>query len=389
MMCLVFLDVVVNKQFKKYNLLWVITGIMLFYAIYSLTWVSYNTPKAIFQDFIVQMKPFCYFCVSFAVVPKFNAQIRKILKYISIIISCIVFFSVVFGLVKPILFHPAYVGLLSLLAFCVYLLASIEEHGKVAKKDVVISLILLTIGLTSTRAKFYGEYVFILYLLFFYVLGSLKKMKISHIIIALVSLCLILVVAWNKIDYYFISGGEVDMAFDEDLLSSFARPVMYASMFPILGMHLLFGSGFASFGTYASSTSINYSNLYSVIGIDNVWGLSRDFDSFICDAYYPSLAQYGLIGLVLFIVLYVWMYKKLSLYIYITGKVYYLIGLVIIVALLIENIAATSFNQGAGAMCMMILGYLISNFKKITKEQEIEIRKMPYKESGALEYIKK
>ena len=76
MMCLVFLDVVVNKQFKKYNLLWVITGIMLFYAIYSLTWVSYNTPKAIFQDFVVQMKPFCYFCVSFAVVPKFNAQIR-------------------------------------------------------------------------------------------------------------------------------------------------------------------------------------------------------------------------------------------------------------------------------------------------------------------------
>ena len=388
-MCLVFLDVVVNKQFKKYNLLWVITGIMLFYAIYSLTWVSYNTPKAIFQDFIVQMKPFCYFCVSFAVVPKFNAQIRKTLKYISIIISCIVFFSVVLGLVKPILFHPAYVGLLSLLAFCVYLLASIDEHGKVAKKDVVISLILLTVGLTSTRAKFYGEYVFVLYLLFFYVPGFLKKMKISHIIIALVSLCLIFVVAWNKIDYYFISGGEVDMAFDEDLLSSFARPVMYASMFPILGKHLLFGSGFASFGTYASSTSVNYSNLYSVIGIDNVWGLSRDFDSFICDAYYPSLAQYGLIGLVLFIVLYVWMYKKLSLYIYITGKVYYLIGLVIIVALLIENIAATSFNQGAGAMCMMILGYLISSFKKITKEQEIEIRKMPYKESGALEYIKK
>ena len=389
MMCLVFLDVVVNKQFKKYNLLWVITGIMLFYAIYSLTWVSYNTPKAVLYDFIAQMKPFCYFCVSYAVVPKFSNQMKTILRVICIMISIIVLFSVVSGLVEQVLFHPAYVGLLSLLAFCVYLLASIDEHGKVAKKDVVISLILLTIGLTSTRAKFYGEYVFILYLLFFYVPGSLKKMKISHLIIALVSLCLILVVAWNKIDYYFISGGEVDMAFDEDLLSSFARPVMYASMFPILGMHLLFGSGFASFGTYASSTSINYSNLYSVIGIDNVWGLSRDFDSFICDAYYPSLAQYGLIGLVLFIVLYVWMYKKLSLYIYITGKVYYLIGLVIIVALLIENIAATSFNQGAGAMCMMILGYLISNFKKITKEQEIEIRKMPYKESGALEYIKK
>ena len=90
MMCLVFLDVVVNKQFKKYNMLWLVTGIMLFYAIYSLTWVSYNTSKAIFQDFVVQMKPFCYFCVSYAVVPKFSNQMKNTLRVICIMISIIV-----------------------------------------------------------------------------------------------------------------------------------------------------------------------------------------------------------------------------------------------------------------------------------------------------------
>ena len=57
----------------------------------------------------------------------------------------------------------------------------------------------------------------------------------------------------------------------------------------------------------------------------------------------------------------------------------------IIVALLIENIAATSFNQGAGAMCMMILGYLVSTVKHLDKN----VAKMAYKEKGALEYIRK
>ena len=72
MMSLVFLDVVLNKQYKKYKMLWAIMGVMAFYMIYSLVFVSYNTPKAILQDFVAQIKPFCYFFISYSIAPSLS-----------------------------------------------------------------------------------------------------------------------------------------------------------------------------------------------------------------------------------------------------------------------------------------------------------------------------
>src|SRR5699024_11757368 len=39
------------------GLFWIV-GIMTFYLLYSLVGVHYNTPKAIFYDFFIQIKPF-------------------------------------------------------------------------------------------------------------------------------------------------------------------------------------------------------------------------------------------------------------------------------------------------------------------------------------------
>lgn len=362
---------------------------MSFYAVYSLAWVSYNTPKAVMIDFIAQMKPFCFFCVSYTVVPKFDSKTKILLRYICVLNAIIVLICYITGLTKVVFMHVAYLGLVSMLSFLVYLLSSIEDNGKVQKGKLIIAVIILTIGLVSTRSKFYGEYVLALYMLFMYKPGLLKTLKLKQLILAIAIVGVVLFVTWEKIDYYFISGGQVDMAFDEDLLSTFARPIMYASMFVIIGLHPLLGSGFASFGTYASSTSVNYSNLYSVIGIDGIWGLSEDFDTFICDAYYPSLAQFGIVGIFLFIYFFVWVYKKNSVFLYTSGKVVYSVGVISIVVILIESIAATSFNQGAGAMCMMILGYLLSQFKNMSKIELREIRQGDYKDKKALDFIKK
>lgn len=387
MMCLFFLDVVVNKQFKKYNLLWMITGIMVFYAIYSLTWVSYNTPKAIMQDFVVQMKPFCYFCVSYAVVPKIGEKMRSVIKLICLLNVFIVVLCFFAGLTKTVFYIVTYYGLVSMVSALVYLFCSVDKNGKVSKMDITVVVIMLIIGLISTRSKYYGEFVFALYLLFFYVPGVMKNIKLRHIVGFIVMLSVVLIVAWGKIDYYFISGGQDYQMFDEEMLASFARPVLYASMFVLLGLHPLLGSGLASFATFASTTAVNYSKVYATIGIDNVWGLSEDFDLFICDAFYPELAQFGIVGILLFIYFFVWMNKRMSLLLYTSGKISYAIGIISIVVLLIESIASTTFNQGAGAMCMLLLGCIISKTKNITKKEEIEIRKMPYKENGALDYI--
>ena len=360
---------------------------MVFYAIYSLTWVSYNTPTAIMQDFVVQMKPFCYFCVSYAVVPKINDQIKTILKSICLLNVTLVLGCFVTGVVENVFFHVSYLGLVSMMSFLVYVLCSCDDFEKISKKDLYIAIIMLTIGLVSTRSKYYGEFVLALYLLFVYRPGIMKSLSLKHIVLLVITFALVLFVTWQKIDYYFISGGQDYQMFDEEMLASFARPVMYASMLVLLGMHPLFGSGLASFGTYASTTAVNYSGVYATIGIDNVWGLSEDFGAFTCDAFYPELAQFGIVGIILFVYLFVWMYRKISLYLYLSGKLLYIAGVVSIIVLLIESIASTSFTQGVGAMYMMILGCLVSKFKNITKEQEIEIRKMPYKESGALDYM--
>lgn len=388
MMVFVFLDVVVNKQYKKYKLLWIITGIMIFYAGYSLVCVSYNTPKAVLYDFIAQMKPFCYFCVSYAVIPKFGVKTKSVLKYICVLNSILVILCFVTGITKAVFFHVTYLGLVSILSAIVFLLCSVNEGGKVSKKDLIVVVVMLTIGLVSTRAKYYGEYVLALYMLFMYKPGLMKKINIKQVLLFIAILGVVLFVSWQKIDYYFISGGQDYQMFDEEMMESFARPVMYASMFVVLSSHLLFGSGLASFGTNASSTTVNYSQLYSEIGIDSVWGLSEDFDLFICDAFYPVLAQFGLVGIILFVYLFVWIYRNISLLLYCKGKVHFLIGILTIVVLLIESVAATTFNQGAGAMCMMILGYLCATFKNVSQDERITLKQKGYRDKGALVYIK-
>ena len=235
------------------------------------------------------------------------------------------------------------------------------------RKDIIISVIILTVGLTCTRSKFYGEYIMALYMLFWYRPGMLKKIKLSHILIFLGIVVLIFVAAWEKIDYYFISGGQEDAIFDEDLVESFARPMLYAGMVLILMMHPILGSGLGSFATHASSSNVNYSRIYTEIGLDNVWGLSPDFGAFICDAFYPSLAQFGLIGIILFIGFFVWNYKRLGLVLEKYGKIEYSLGILAIVVVLIESIAATTFSQGTGGICLMIMGYIISQVKGVKR----------------------
>lgn len=368
--------------------MWIVAGILGLYALYTIFCLRYNTPKAVVYDYIAQIKPFCYFCVSYAVVPKFDTKMRRIVKSACLFNSAIALFCVATGLIEEVFSHVTYLGLTSMLSFMVYLMCSTDENGKVSKQDLIISIIILTIGLGCTRSKFYGEYVMALYMLFLYTPGFAKNIKIKHILAFVLVGVLVIVVAWKKIDFYFVSGG-ADAVMDEETLQTVARPMLYVGMLMLLALHPLFGSGMASFATNASSSAVNYSEAYRVIGLDEVWGLSPGYDAFICDAFYPSLAQFGLVGVALFVFFFVWIYKRLGLLLRMHGKMLYSIGMMAIVVVMIENVAATTFNQAAGAMCMMILGCIISSTRRMSKKEISEIKNLPYKEVGATEYIRK
>ena len=70
-----------------------------------------------------------------------------------------------------------------------------------------------------------------------------------------------------------------------------SRPAMMLTSIQILYDYFPFGSGLASFGTFASAEY--YSPTYAVYGLDHLWGLSKEMPTFICDAFYPELAQFG------------------------------------------------------------------------------------------------
>ena len=99
-------------------------------------------------------------------------------------------------------------------------------------------------------------------------------------------------------------------------------------------------------------------------GIDNVWGISRTFYSYIADTYYPSLAQFGVIGLCLYISF--WIYIIHTAYKYFTTiKDAKLITLILLIVgyFAIESTSDSTYTTHRGFFIMMILGLVLSNMK--------------------------
>ena len=72
------LDILSNKNHRRYKGLFWIVGIMTFYLLYSLVGVHYNTPKAIFYDFFIQIKPFIAFYKFITFTPELQAYSPEI-----------------------------------------------------------------------------------------------------------------------------------------------------------------------------------------------------------------------------------------------------------------------------------------------------------------------
>ena len=127
--------------------------------------------------------------------------------------------------------------------------------------------------------------------------------------------------------------------------------------------YMPFGSGLGSFATHASR--VCYSPIYTEYGINNVWGLSKSFDSFIADTYYPSLAQFGIAGVIFYILFWLYTIKKAFQFFKRTGKTHLIvIALLICGFLFIENVADATFTSNRGFFMMLLLGFVLSNQKE-------------------------
>lgn len=356
-------DCIFNNRWRKYSLLWILMSIMSFYAWYSIQFLDYNTVGMILKDWIIELKPFIPFAVLLSLSVSFNKRDKKYIRRICIINTLIMFVSLLCGekFVTTMVTHPAYAGHVIYISSIFYLYCSFdEESGTVTKRDITITVLMLTSGLLCLKAKYFAMYIPAIYLILFYKPGILRHFNAKHAFVSILILLGVLGATWNKFQYYFLQGNSE--SFDPTVIESFARPVLYMTSGFILVDHFPFGSGLASFASFPSAE--NYSNIYYEYGIHNVHGLAPQSEiSFICDAFYPSLAQFGVVGVILFIIFWIYVYNFPRRMIRDDSTKYripFIIASIILIFIFAECTSGNALTQVSGTLSMMLLGTICS-----------------------------
>ena len=380
-------DSTINGRWKQYTGLWILLGIMAFYSAYSLTIVHFNSVPYVLLDALLESKPFVAFFTFFAIAPIFTHKEKRILQISALAVGCISILVLMMGLQFTLLIfgHPFVAGSLAFIGAISYWYGSTDNDGNLSKHDRLVVLFLLCGGLLCTRSKYYGCFVISIFFLFFYRPGLLRHVNIKHMAMVL-SLCIIVVaVAWNKITYYFITGNSDIL--DPNLASSMARAALLVTTPLILWDFLPFGSGLASYASHPSAA--NYSGLYPEYNLDKVWGLSPTMPDFITDLYFASLAQVGIVGIILFIYFWIFAYRYLKSLIRSDTTKYknlFSIGSIIICFVPIECVGGNTFVQPSGHVAMMLLGIICGQSKRLIIKKNTSSRS---KEVAVLESPKK
>ena len=334
-------------------------GVFAFYLIYSLL-IKSNAPKAIFTDFIIQTKPYLAFFCAYQLKPVFDDSQKLILRQSCLVLWFILLVLGVCDILRPytiteIMQHPTFFAsaITGLSLTYLYL-------GKYTLRERIIFLLMLSVGLISGRSKFYGFYAASVFVTLYFGNAQNLKLNLKNTLVLLCMLFAIIWVAREKIIFYFFQGFSEDGGDNTDYI---ARFVLYKTSLEILMDYMPFGSGLGSFATHASR--VCYSPIYTEYGINNVWGLSKSFDSFIADTYYPSLAQFGIAGVIFYILFWLYTIKKAFQFFKRTGKTHLIvIALLICGFLFIENVADATFTSNRGFFMMLLLGFVLSNQKE-------------------------
>ena len=374
LVCLSLLDCVCNRQWRRYRPMFISLGVFGFYTIYSLTVVHFNTTAAVLKDFIIELKPFVVALCAYCIAPRFTPGDKRVLRGICRVMTVVLLlaglsFYFYKNFLCTIFFHVAYIGAFALLTALLYVYCSADDEGRLKKSDIVFVVVTLFVGLLSTRSKYYVEFVMVLFLLFVYRRGMLRHLTLSNMVILVAVGVLGAAVAWKKFDYYFLSVNFSEL--DLNALPSYARLALYLGMGLILADYPLFGSGLASYATFPSSET--YSALYGKYGLDKVWGISPDMPDFICDAYSTSLAQYGAVGIVLFVYFWVWLYRNLRAMTRTPDPRWrypFIVGASVLVFELVELTTGTAGVTSAGVAALFLLGLISASGNGLRQQQK-------------------
>jgi hypothetical protein len=347
-----------NWEFDKTFLF--VLGVFIFYLIYSFA-INSNTTGGILTDFVIQIKPYlAFFCV-YAIRPNLSDNQRRIIRQLTILCGLYVLVVGVAGqvsedVIRNTFFHPSRLATASSILAVLYLYCS-----DYTKTDRLLFILLLSIGILSGRSKHFGFFVVCSLMVMFLNKSFDMKFSFKNVTLLFVVIALAVFVTRDKIYFYFVTGGFGDGRDAEDL---YARMALYFFSLQVFIDYIPFGSGFATYATFASGSF--YSPIYVKYGMENMYGLTKNSPDFIADTYYPALAQFGIVGVILFF----WFWIHLAVR---AIKAYNknchkesVMALMIIIFFIIECTTDATLTHNRGMFMMMMLGLLFHDIRTKT-----------------------
>lgn len=321
-------------------------GLMIFYLAYSF-FIKITTPRGILLDFMQQLRPYAVFYLTWMMAPEFSLKQKKYIKWIMLLSF--------FGYLLAFKFNPSLVtpygsgesaalGQIALCCAMIYYLFS-----KQTKKNRNIAILIMLLGLISGKSKYFGECVVFIALVVF-VKSKINFTSVSTLLKVALLGSVVIFFTWTKFNAYYVEG------FQEEA-QAMARPATYETGIKIMFKdYIPFGSGLGSFGTAAAAKE--YSPLYYKYQLNTIWGLDPSNPMFLADAFYPTLAEFGLVGLFFFL----WFWKRrLWEANKIHNLIYYRMALMCILALALESTADSSYLSGKGMGYFMILALCLNS----------------------------
>lgn len=334
-------------------------GLMIFYLVYSLL-IQVTTLRGVYLDLLQQLRPYAVFYLTWMMAPDFSPKQKKRIKWVMLLSfwGYLILFKI-----KPSVVTPygggesAALGQIALCCAMIYYLFS-----KQTKRNRNIAILIMLLGLVSGKSKYFGECVVFIALMMF-VKSKINFTSVSTLLKVAALGCVVIFFTWTKFNAYYVEGFQSDAA-------EMARPLTYETGMEIMFKdYIPFGSGLGSFGTAAAAKE--YSPLYYDYQLNNVWGLTPENPMFLADAFYPTLAEFGIGGLFFFL----WFWKRrLWECNKIPNIVYYRMALMAILALALESTADSSYLSGKGMGYFMVLALCLNSGRQQMNSSKRSLR---------------
>lgn len=350
-----------RKDKKIEKEMWQYWGIMAFYTIYSFS-VSITTFRGISLDILQQIRPYMVFYMTFLLAPHFPRKQKRLIVG-SMLLTMVGYFITADVISNYEAGNEE--GDLPMVALTTGM--SYYLFMKANKRNMYIAIAIMFVGLLSGKSKYMGQCIcFIGIVLFLKEKVNYRKPKYYIMLVSLASI--VIFFTWTKFNSYYVEGMQ------NDTEQQMARPASYKTAFgKIIWEYFPFGSGFGSFSTAAAAKE--YSPLYHKYDLDEIWGMTPDFTGFMADCFYPSLAEYGVVGIFLFCVF--WRRRLIEIK-RIDDERCYKMALMAILALAIDSTSNTAYLSGGGMGLFMTLAICLNSNRK----HELRVKRVSSNENG-------